>query len=109
MKFRIHTFTHLEFVDNIEIKIMSQTWEQKRELYLTLGTHHYQKPIQLPVCEAVLETAINRRSDANNFVEPVQPFSYVFCERLIYINGLPSAKKGFEIIDKIKLSLLRTI
>ena len=87
---------------------MSQTWEEKRELYLTLGTHHYQKPIQLPDCEAVLETAINRRSNAENFVEPVQPFIYVVFERLIYINGLPSAKKGF-LIDRIRSNRLRTV
>ena len=74
---------------------MSQSWEEKREFYLTLGTYHYQKPIQLPLCEVVLDTATNRRSDAENFVEPVQPFVYVFCERLIFINGLPSAQKGF--------------
>ena len=75
--------------------MMSRTWEEKRELYLTLGTHCYQKPNQLPVCDVVLDTAINRLANAENFVEPVQPFIYVFCERLIYINGLPSAKKGF--------------
>lgn len=74
---------------------MSQLWEEKREFYLTLGTYHYQKPIQLPVCEVVLDTALNRRSNTENFVEPVKPFILVFCERLIYINGLPSAKKGF--------------
>ena len=74
---------------------MSHTyWDEKRELYLTLGTHHYQKPIQLPVCKAVFETAVNRLSNAENFVEPILPFIYVFCERLIYINGLPSVKKG---------------
>ena len=74
---------------------MSQSWQENRELYLTLGTNHYQKPIQLPVCEAVLDTAINRLSNAENVVEPVQPFTYVCCERIILINGLPSAKKGF--------------
>ena len=74
---------------------MSRTWEENRELYLTLGTHHYQKPIELPVCDAVFETPINRRSNVENFIEPVHPFVYVFCERIIYINGLPSAKKGF--------------
>ena len=88
---------------------MNQTWEEKRELYLTLGTRHYQKPIQLPDCEAVLETAINRRSNAENFVEPVQPFIYVVFERLIYINGLPSAKKGFLRIDRIRSNRLRTV
>ena len=78
---------------------MSQTWEEKRELFLTLGTHHYQKPIQLPVCKAVSDTAINRRSNADNYVEPLQPFIYVGSERLLFVHGLPSAKKRFLIID----------
>ena len=77
----------------------SSTWEEKRELYLTLGTHCYQKPNQLPVCEAVSETAIKRRRNAENFVEPVQPFIYVFCERLIYINGLPFCKVFSKLLN----------
>ena len=83
---------------------MSRTWKENREIYLTLGTHRYQKPIELPACVVVLDTAINRLANAENFVEAIQPFTYVFCERLIYINGLPSAKKGFSKADHVRLS-----
>ena len=79
---------------------MSKTWEEKRELYLNLGTQHYQKPKQLPACNAVFDTAINRQSKSENYVEPVHPYNYVLGKRLLYVNGLPSTKKGFQITDR---------
>ena len=75
--------------------VMSQTWGEKRELYLNLGTQHYQKPKQLPACNAVFDTAINRRSNGEDYVEPVHPYNYVLGKRLLYVNGLPLIKKGF--------------
>lgn len=74
---------------------MSQTWKEKRELLLSLGTHQYQKPTQLPMCEAVCDSTINRLPNAENLVKPVGRFIYVNSERLLYINGLPSVQKGF--------------
>ena len=78
---------------------MSKTWGEKRELYLYLGTKHYQKPNQLPACNAVFDTAINRQSKSENYVESVHPYNYVLGKRLLYVNGLPSTKKGFRITD----------
>ena len=74
---------------------MRKTWGEKRELYLNLGTQHYQKPKQLPNCNAVFDTAINRQSKSENYVKPVHPYYYVLGKRLLYVNGLPSTKKGF--------------
>ena len=79
---------------------MSKTWGEKRELYLNLGTQHYQKPKQLPACNAVFDTPINRQSKSENYVEPVHPYNYVLGKRLLYVNGLPSTKKGFQITDR---------
>ena len=79
---------------------MSKTWGEKRELYLNLGTQHYQKPKQLPACNAVFDTTINRQSKSENYVEPVHPYNYVLGKRLLYVNGLPSTKKGFQITDR---------
>ena len=74
---------------------MSQTWKEKREIFLRLGTHQYEKPVQLPLCKAVSDVAINRLLNAENHVEPIGNFIFVFSEQLLYINGLPSVKEGF--------------
>ena len=79
---------------------MGKPWEEKRELYFNLGTQHYQKPKQLPACNAVFDTAINRQSKSENYVEPVHPYNYVLGKRLLYVNGLPSTKKGSQITDR---------
>ena len=80
---------------------MGKPWEEKREFYLNLGTQHYQKPKQLPACNAVFDTAVNRRSNGEKYVEPVHPYNYVLGKRLLYVNGLPSTKKGFKITDHL--------
>ena len=74
---------------------MSQTWKEKREKFLRLGTHRYDRPTQLPLCKAVSDGAINRLLNAENHVEPVGNFILVFCEKSLYINGFPPVKAWF--------------
>ena len=91
--------------------MMRQTWEQKRKLLLGLGTKTYKKPKQLPLqfvdkfmgpdgdflsCEIVLDSARNRLEYAENYVEPVESFSFVYSERRVFVCGFPWPKKGFR-------------
>ena len=73
---------------------MSRNWGEKTKLYLNLETQHYRKPKELPTCNAVFDTAVNRRSNVENYVKPVHSNNYVLGKRLLYVNGLPSTKKG---------------
>ena len=71
-------------------------WEQKRELFLRLGTETYQKPTQLPVCEPVLDFAKNKLTNAENYVEPIRSDNtFVYSDTELYVLGLPFPKKGF--------------
>ena len=74
---------------------MSPSWKEKREIFLRLGTHQYEKPAQLPLCKAVSDSAINRLLNAENNVEPVGDLILVFSEKLLYVNGFPPVKAGF--------------
>ena len=72
------------------------TWEQKRNLLLSLGTKKYSKPAQLPSCDAVFDLPLNRLEDAENYVEPLRPrHTFVYSDKLVFVCGLPLPKKGF--------------
>ena len=89
--------------------MMRQTWE--RNLPLSLGTKTYKKPTQLPLqfvdkglgpdgdflsCEIIFDSARNRLEYAENYVEPVESFSFVYSERCVFVCGFPWPKKGFR-------------
>ena len=75
---------------------MSETWEQKRNLLLRLGTQEYQKPIQLPSSVPVLDFAKNKLTNAENYVEPIRSDNtFVYSDTELYVLGLPFPKKGF--------------
>ena len=76
---------------------MNETWKEKREIFLRLGTHQYERPAQLPLCEAVSDVATNKLLNAENHVEPIGDFAIVYSEKSLYINALPSVKEGFKI------------
>ena len=90
---------------------MDPTWEKKRKLLLSLGTKKYCKPTQLPLqfvdkfmgpdgdflsCEIIFDSARNRLEYAENYVEPVESFSFVYSERCVFVCGFPWPKKGFR-------------
>ena len=76
---------------------MSETWEQKRKLFLGLGTQEYRKPIQLPSCAPVLDYAENKLRNAENYVEPLRSGeTFVYSDTELSLLGLPIAKKGFH-------------
>ena len=90
---------------------MSQTWEEKRKLLLSLGTKTYPKPTQLPLqfvvnfmgtdgdylsCDIVFDSARNRLEYAENCVEPVESFAFVYSEKRVFVCGFPWPKKGFR-------------
>ena len=75
---------------------MSFTWEEKRNLFLSLGTKRYSKPAQLPSCDAVFDLPLNRLEDAKNYVEPVGHFTFVYSDKLVFVCGLPLPKKGSQ-------------
>ena len=94
---------------------MSQTWEQKRKWFLSLGTKKFRKPAQLLLnlvdnfidpdgdylsCEIVFDSGRNRLTDAENYVEPVGPFAFVYSERRVFVCGFPWPKKGFRLKSK---------
>ena len=73
------------------------TWKQKRELFLRLGTKEYPKPAQLPVCVPVLDFAENKLKNAENFVEPVgYDDIFIYSDTLLSVCGIPIPKKGFS-------------
>ena len=76
--------------------MMSSNWEQKRKLLLSLGTKEYSKP-QLPLCEAVLDSPLNRLTDAENFVKSVASSTFVYSDTCIFVCGFPWPKKGFRL------------
>ena len=77
---------------------MSETWEQKRNLFLHLGTQEYQKPNQLPSCVPVLDFAKNKLINAENYVEPIRPDdTFVYSDTELIVCGLPFPKKGFRL------------
>ena len=77
---------------------MSETWEQKRNLLLRLGTRTYQKPAQLPSCEPVLDLAENKLTNAENYVEPIRPDdTFEYSDTELYVSGFPFPKKGFHL------------
>ena len=88
---------------------MGETWEQKRKLLLSLGTQTYRKPTELPLqffdtfmgpdedflsCEIVFDSARNRLEYAENYVEPVESFAFVYSEKRVFVCGFPWPKKG---------------
>ena len=78
--------------------MMSQTWEQKRKLLLSLGTQKYEKPAQLPSCEPVLDFAENKLTNAENYVEPVRPDdTFTYSDTNLFVCGFPNPKKGFRL------------
>ena len=89
--------------------MMVKNWEQKRKLLLSLGTKTYRKPTQLPLQlfdnflgtdedflsrEIVFDSARNRLEYAENYVEPVQSFAFVYSEKRVFLCGFPWPKKG---------------
>ena len=80
--------------------MMSSNWEQKRKLLLSLGTKEYPKPTQLsqlPFCEAVLDSPLNRLTDAENFVKSVASSTFVYSDTCIFVCGFPWPKKGLRL------------
>ena len=91
---------------------MGQTWEQKRKFLLSLGTKTYRKPTQLPLqfadklfigtdgdylsYDIVFDSARNRLEYAENCVEPVESFAFVYSEKRVFVCGFPWPKKGFR-------------
>ena len=72
-------------------------WEQKRELFLRLGTETYQKPTQLPSCDRVLDFAENKLTNAENYVEPLSSDDvYLHTDEGIYLCPFPFPKEGFR-------------
>ena len=72
------------------------SWEHNRKLLLSLGTKKYSKPAQLLSCDAVMDLPLNRLEDADNYVEPVGPFTFVYSDTFIFVCGFPWPKKGFK-------------
>lgn len=79
------------------IKMLSENWEQNRQLMLDLGTKEYQKPSHLAHSEVVYDTPINRLTKAENYVEPVGNRTCVHSDTVVNIWGFPLIKKGFRI------------
>ena len=45
-------------------------------------------------CEIVFDSARNRLEYAENYVEPVESFAFVYSEKRVFVCGLPWPKKG---------------
>ena len=83
--------------------MMSQTWQQKRELFLRLGTKEYQKPAQLPECEPVLNIAENKLVNAENYVKPVRSdVIFIYSDMSLSVCGIPFLKEGFRAVCKFR-------
>ena len=76
---------------------MNLNWEQRRKLFLSLGTQEYEKPPQLPSCEVVLDFGRNKLTEAENDVVPVgSSMTFVYSDNTLFVCGMPIPKKGFE-------------
>ena len=100
---------------------MGETWEQKRKLLLSLGTQTYRKPTELPLqffdtfmgpdedflsCEIVFNSARNRLEYAENYVEPVESFAFVYSEKKSFCLWFSMAKEGFSFKDEGSKSIV---